>query len=685
MINFSLITNNMSKYLMILTGLFLCSGACLNAQALYNKGAVYVGATNGSASLYIKGNLKVIGNDVRIGHAGTTVLTGHFINDVTAGNVFTSRGGTFKFKGSDTQLISGSADKANCYIKFPDQVVIQNQQPDSLRSTVRIDPNMGATMKNIDFQKGRLVLDSKTVDADHTAIAHLLAETGGTINYKPKASGTGENEGVVQVNLSLGNNYAGGQMVGFSPPFEKMYADYFLFNFLADPKQNDGIFNGSKDFWIKDPKTPLPAGRGYVLGQGLVPWNGTYPANPYYAATLDPQYGGARQQDAIRDTFVFARRFAPASLKQYVTVADGYTGEKLNTSDVTVTLTGNDKYVYLGNPYTVPLDLSELAGPSVLSDGTWGTAAPTISKGYHILSEGEGHYLPNTEFSFTPTFLLVQGVGGTASNYYVAPMQMFVVHWSAATTGTFKIPASKRTHGTKSFLRSDDTPQVIDELLIETKDGMTGGYDRLCVVFRNSATLASSDMFDAPKLFNRTGGVNQIYTRSSDNKELTTTIIPPSTRKLTMYFEPSRQTQEVTLKADRISSISSVGNIVLEDMLTGKLLDLKRSSIYRFVSSPDDRIDRFVLHFDDGTVGTDDVLTSSILRAKYEAGLVWVYGVKENQIGCTASVYDMLGNLLYQQTVTEAPSFRIDKILSKGIYMIRLSGDGTPVAKFAVR
>jgi hypothetical protein len=668
-------------------GLFLIPYFHQNAKGFYNKGIIYVGTSATGTSLYIQGDLTITESG-SISHAGKTVLTGDFVNNVTSGNVFTTRSGTFEFKGSNSQRIYGTADKAANFIKFPEMVIINNQAANAQNSTVRIDPDMGATMKNLTFTRGRLVLDSKTGNGYTTNIAHLLAETGGTITYKHNQTNLYD-EGIVQVNLSLGENYKTGRMVGFSPPFKNIYADYFFFNFLAQPDKN-GFFIGTKDFWIKNPKTRLPAGRGYVLGQGLVPWgnNATYPADPYYLETRDPQYSSALPSDAIRDTFVFARKFAPPTLKTFVEAAalsDRYTGEELNTSDVHVSLAaGEDSYVYLGNPYTTPLDLSELANTSNLG-AEWGTSINLAGKRYYILSEGKGNYLPNKEFEFTVNSLVAQASGATAPTpYHVAPMQMFAVERTVnAGAATFIIPASKRTHGNKSFLRSD-TPQVTDELLIETKDGMTGGYDRLCLVFRNNATLASTDMFDAPKLFNRTGGVNQIYTLSSDNKELTTNVIPSATKKLVMYFEPARQAQEVILKADRLNSITSVGNIVLEDVQTGKLVDLKKSPTYRFISSYNDKTDRFVLHFDDGTVGLDLLPSASILRASYETNAVWVYGVRDNQIGSTAFIYDLLGNLLHQQTVTEVPFFRIDRTLEKGIYIIRLSGEAS-VARFAVK
>ena len=88
----------------------------------------------------------------------------------------------------------------------------------------------------------------------------------------------------------------------------------------------------------------------------------------------------------------------------------------------------------------------------------------------------------------------------------LSPMQAFIVHKTTTGTSTLKIPASKRVFRdagrNTSFWRRAPEPRV-DELLIETKDLLTGGFDRLCVVFRKNASRTADDTYDALKLFNR--------------------------------------------------------------------------------------------------------------------------------------------------------------------------------------
>ncbi|MDR1258220.1 MAG: T9SS type A sorting domain-containing protein [Tannerellaceae bacterium] len=673
----------MNKVLFILSGLFICSVACLDAQVIRNAGKLHIGGNpSTTTALYIDGGIRMTGSG-DIAHEGKTVLIGDFINDVTANTVFSTRNGTFEFRGRDAQKIHGSANKTTNYITFPNRVIVNNQHSDYRNTTVTVDYAMGITVRDLTFTRGRMVLDSRssTLGGQRiTDIAHLNAEQGGAIAYKHNQTNATD-EGIVQVNLSLGDNWNQnpGRIVGFSSPFKKLYADYFLFNFLAEPDTIPGFGSRSGDLWIKDPKTELPAGRGYFMGQGLVPWN-----DSYYQETLSPAYYSAQRNDAVKDTFVFARRFAPASLSSFVNAAYGanaYIGEELNTSDVSVSIAKGLNF--LGNPFLAPIKVSDLFASTIPSG--WGITAADIEPRAWTLSTGYAGYLPDRTFYFGFNYLVAQQVGATAGDT-IAPMQMFVISKTSNGNANFIIPQSKRIHANAHFLRSETAPEpVVDELLIETRDGLTGDFDRLCIVFRYDASLAATDRYDAPKLFNRTGGVNQAYTRSSDNKSLTTNVIPPSEDKLVMYFEPSRQPQEVTLRASRLNSITAVPNVVMEDRQTGFIADLKQMPVYRFQSSPSDRTDRFVLYFGLNAPTGLDRVNPQAFHVNYESDGIGIYGIDDRWMGHSVLVYDMLGQLVARHTITQAPFMRIEESLSRGIYLLKIAGVNTAASKFLVK
>ncbi|MDR1402072.1 MAG: hypothetical protein LBJ60_00025 [Tannerellaceae bacterium] len=659
----------MKKYqLTVLFFTLLFHASLLQAQVMYNAGKMYVGGTaseNGTSALYIQGDLKV-GKDSQIAHKGKTVLTGDFINDVNTGNVFSSCDGIFEFKGNASQQIKGTADRSSHYIKFPDQVIINMLTDDYAKSTVVIDTCMGISIKNLKFKKGRMVVDSKAVpgSGSRTQAAHLWVDPSGTIEYRHSEEAASAEHGFVQVNLDLGNNHTRGGLAGFASPYKKLYADYFFYNFLSAPKTSK-LLEGARDgLWIRNPLTALNPGVGYILGQALVPYANT----TYYNSALDPQWKGAKFEDVIKEKYQFGRMLAPASFTQFNKNADRYTGEELNVSDVIVPLTAD--YNYLGNPFTVPLDLSSyLANPQASDFGTF--SAGEMENKVYLLSEGSRSTYTGGKFSFTASFQHMSEVGGTyEGSPLIAPMQMFVVKKETDTSANFKIPLSKRSHGATSMLRSAQQ-EAVDELLIETRDNITGGYDRLCVVFRNDATLKADHLYDAEKLFNKTGGVNQIYTSSSNNKKLITNVVKPDTKQLTMYLVPSDQQQEITLKAKRINSLESITSVILEDHKTGKLTDLMRTS-YTFLSSPSDKTDRFTLHFNSSLVSIDDMKTTP-LSAYYSFGQVIVQGLTDHTLYKEAMIYNMQGQLLHKQTVTAIDPLLIRKTLDEGVYLISVA------------
>ncbi len=685
----------MKKLYSLFTALLLSSSLFSQQTVLYNKGFLYVEGDiedDSPASLFIKGDI-CVEDDSKIHQQGKTVLTGDFVNNVTSGNVFIPSDGKLEFKGISAQKITGNADKANNYIDFPDYVVINNQtSADPDKVSVTIDPLAGATMKNLELKRGRLIIDSKTDGVNESHIAHLMIEQDGSISYNRSTSLARQDEGVIQVNLALGDNYTKKALVGFTPPFEKIYADYFFFNFLTRPT-NKGLF-GDKGMFIIDPTTPLYAGQGYIIGQGIVP-----DGDEYYEKTLNSNWEGAEYDDRAKEMFSFARRFAPESLTQFIdaqNVLDRFTGEALNIKDVPVEL--EKGFNYIGNPFTVPIDMEGFVN-NVDTQDDWGITRGTRSDSelkncFYVLSQGTGSYNSTdvySPFRFNVSYLLGQGIGSTInheggeSSYLITPMQMLAIIKNSDGNKTMNIPASSRTHGKATYLRKSSSYSITDELLIETKDMKTEGYDRLCIVFRDDATLASNDVYDGVKLFNKSGGVNQIYTLSSDNKTMTTNVISPGTQSLTMYFEPSKKEQNVSFNVYRTNSLRSISSVILEDKKNGQKTDLLINPTYEFISSPLDKTERFVLHFFETPTSIDELTGNVALNSFYNKGIINVSGLTDKDLGGSISIVSTQGYTIHQQEISEISQFQITKALVPGTYIIKLEGNYPRTCKLLTR
>lgn len=648
-----------------------------NAQVSISQSSNFAEST-----LYIGGDLVASGDKATIQLSGKLDITGHLLNNVSAGNFFSfSDEGLVRFCGSEEQRISGTADKTLHYIAFP-SLRIENSQ------AVYIDPGMGIEVNGLELQRGRLILGSKVGDEDSRYVesAHLLVKEGGSVSYNRDAE-LKEEKGIVQVELALGDNYQHRRLVGFSSPFKRIYADYFMYNFLSKPSPS-GLF-GDTGSLITNIMTAMNAGEGYLVGQGIIE------DEEHYGNMINPDWSGAEYSDRATENFRFNREFMPESFSQYNTKEDRFEGEAINIEDVYVSLS-RQGFNYLGNPFTTPLDMSSFLKETSVPD-EWGVTRSASADGgdfrnsFYVISGGEGEYdTSSRRFTFTVSYLLGQEVGGTlsydgSSSYQIAPMQLFVVGKNGNTASEFIIPASARSHGPASFFKSPVAP-AIDEIMIEIIDRDTKGYDRLCIVFREEASLLANDRYDAVKIFNLSGGVSQIYTRSSNNKKMTANVVPASIRSLDLYLSPSDKKREVSLSAYRLSGLETIETVLLEDKFTNEIINLREVQEYRFTTSPGDMESRFVLHFADDS--STEILppADQIPFVAYSfSNRIYIKGVKESDLQGRIIVTDMQGRMLYNDLLTEYPEIAIDKYFERGVYIVRLAGVRDKAAKVIVK
>lgn len=649
-------------------------------DALYIAGNLSVGkdTLSKNATLFVRGNIIVNEDKVAVFQAGITTLTGDFVNDITNGNVFQEGDtGLVEFEGSATQRIRGSADKSLYYINFPN---LRVNNP----ASVQIVPEMGIEVGTLFLNRGRLTLQSEVTDSlsRQVEMAHLLVRPDAEVIYN-RSTESAEEKGIIEVELALGDNYLNKRLVGFSPPFKRIYSDYFTFNYLSKPSPS-GLFGDSGSL-ITSLSYPMNAGEGYLLGQGFIE------DEEYYANHLGGQWSESDYEDRYTDKFSFARDFMPYSFGQYNTAEDRFSGEEINTTDVSILLT-RQGFNYVGNPYTTPIDLSTFVEETNEIDA-WGVTraadgAGELRNSFYVVSGGTGSYNETTKkYSLTVSYLLGQAVGGTLNkeeypSFLIAPMQMFIVGKNENGESNLKIPASARSHGHAPFLRS--TPAYTDELLIESVDEDTKGYDRLCVVFRESASLESNDRYDATKFFNYSGGVSQIYTRSADGKSMTTNVIPSSARSLELYLQPSDKTREVTLSAYRLYSLLSVSEVWLEDKYRNTWTNLRETPSYTFESAPTDEPDRFVLHFEKQEVGIENPEESSI-RAFYHAGKIYLRGLTEQDMNSLVTVTDIQGRGYLRDIIRHTTDTAIECNLPRGIYIINIKGKRNYFSKTIVQ
>ncbi|GAB6012534.1 T9SS type A sorting domain-containing protein [Viscerimonas tarda] len=655
-----------------------------------NKGTMYVGTTaSGSQpALHIYGSLAVDSVSA-ISLPGQIGLTGNFISNVSAGNVFTDgNNGTVNFTGNSVQYIEGSSGKNVGYINFPNISVtnitpVLNEQKDT--AAVIILPHMAVSAKSIYLNQGRLILESDTLDATSSQTAHLLIQNSVYTNSAPANK---HEKGLVQVNLAAGNHYMSGKLIGFTPPFKKIYSDYFFYNFLSRPT-NKGLF-GDSNTLITNPQKAMTGGLGYIVGLGIIDAN-----DPYYVTQWDSTRTGVNISDRITGKLSFSRAFAPDSFTQFVNndaaITDQFSGEEIYTQDVEVQL--EQGWNYLGNPFTAPLDMATFLDENRLLYGNdWGIIrgdqqTDDVQTKYYVLSQGQGKYDPMNlrfPFTFSVSYLVAQKTGSTVTleqgltSTFIAPMQLFVVKKNTQGSLLMKIPASQRKHGNVNYLRK--SPAVENELLIETKDDASGGYDRLCIVFRENTQKTDSEKYNALKIFNNSGGVNQIYTLSENSSAMTTNVLPFTTKSIRVYLNPASAKQDIILRAYRLASLADVKTVILEDTQTGIKTNLLATPEYRFTSYPGDRNARFILHFSDAANSLENVRNTEI-GIFYHNKTLNITGLSSEDSGCDVSVLDIQGRLLLWHKIEMVPDTNIPALLESGAYIVKLTGNGRSLIK----
>ena len=674
------------KKSMLLPASFLCAFGVFAQTSdvrLTNVGQMYV-ASNGDAntSLYVPASVRMLGDKVDIIQNGRTALGGDFVNDVTDGNIFDNIStGWYFFCGNAAQMINGSALKQTNYINFPNVETFN-------KYSVSLDALMGMNVKELKLSEGKFVLKSKQDSEVLTSsqLAHLLVKDG--VSYT-RGAVTPEQNGVVEVELYLGDE-RDKRFFGWTSPYKKTYSDYLFYNFLLEPT-HESLFGDLREA-ITNAEYSLLPGRGYLIGQNV------YSGNVKQEWPEDP-WKESLYEDRFTDMLTFNRYSFKDILQKTIAVAsylpDSYSMEELNTEDITMRLSKRG-YHFLGNPYTCPLDMTNFVREDNSKNNPWGVTrgdngTEDVYNMFWVISQGNAYNVneENRRFSINATYLVGQEVGSTYAPYpdanglQIAPMQLFIVYANKELDLT--IPASERKHGNMPFLRNA-TPVIDNELLLEVTDSQTQGFDRACVVFRPGASLAATDSYDAAKLFNRSGGVNQIWLPTGNTPadgNLSVSVVPYETSSLEVAWQPSTTPQECTMTAYRQETLTVPERVRLEDRQTGVITDLYANSSYTFQSSPTDRSDRFVLHFKSVLTDIDNMVESALSCYYNEAGReIIIKGVEETDALSSMTVYDTQGRKISHSLVGNGI---IPFATTEGVYIVKITGNRMLNAKIIIR
>ncbi|NDW18867.1 T9SS C-terminal target domain-containing protein [Dysgonomonas sp. 216] len=713
-----------------------------STPVFYNEGKICVSGTDTTkTSLFIYGGLVAGTNEqnayktCNILHINSKiVLAGDFHNNVKEGTVFSrpaiyDQEGVFEFKSTLTQTIKTDGSTFNTipskeylYIDFPHVRIANNKH-------VNVMPEIGMKTKNVYLNEGWLILQARRTNASdfvettdplrldtllnaRSNMAHLFVN--GEVTYYNWSDADINKRGFIEVNIALDEHKTAFEyksLVAFGSPYSSIMADYFMYNFLVAP--SDKGFLGDSGKTIIDPQYKLEAGRGHALGVDLRGSNG---ANYQDRSGL---YPGIDFNHRAKDMYTFNRfRYAndPLRNKNQIFGTDqttaAYQMEKLNTGNIKVSL--KQGFNYLANPYTSPLDVSEL----LLLDGAadWGVISydeglsddvrEIINRVWVLNGDASARAISETSktVNFNYKYYIAKSVGGTYldedGRVTIAPLQMFVVY--AIQPCEITIPASKRTMGNSFFIRSGNKRQ--DDFVFEVLDAATKTSDRVSLVVRSAEDIENDDECENVALLKGGSNNGNSSVRSSVEEPVQTPssqlfVKDEETGKLLsvkflaiepvistpLYLKPSSVYQNIYIRGLRINSMTNVREIWIEDKLSGDKRQLTDKSVYKTSTNPDDPSDRFVLHFHTrGGQGVDDEELQSDLTAFYADGRLKIKGLTVADYGSDIRVYDIGGRQIKADTV-DSEEESLDIELNRGAYILSVKGRRVFNVKFVVK
>ena len=603
-----------------------------------------------SGTMRVEGGMHVVDGAV-ITQNGLTILTGDFIHDASS-NVFTTDysgtvTGVVEFRGDTVQTVTtknpaytplnggsttGKMDRKTMYLKFPDfKINLQNTGKDG-KSRVIITPSMGVSVNKLLFAKGNLRLKSDENGDDQDA--SLLVN-------KPVDSYTGgymeiERNVVYNRGKVVGDNSF--KYFGFSAPLANMYLDYFTDHWVFDQRLNNGA--GGYDIRRYQKFDP---GIGYFVI--VREQSNTIVTNP-----TDYIRDGLQIQNTY---FLFNRTFYADfwtwNWSALVPASDNPAPQEvLNTGDVSIPgglKTGDN---YLGNPYTCALDAAALFT-------FWGNS---IEPSMWIWSGQGGNWL-----IITPDISTMDG-----DQKIVPSQQMFVVE-GVNNVPAFTIPASARTHNAHRFLRSDgDSPH--NELLIEVQDWELDNFTRMAIGLRSWGKLSGDDESDARWLKNEDTNVPQIYAVAPDDT-LSINSLPEDTRSTDFDFVPAQiaGSRKYIMRISRQESLTTP-MAVLIDKKENKEINLFENDTYEFFADKDDNTQRFTIRFAPEDIN-DIKDIKDIKDIICQKQTLYITNNLESDIRKPVDVYNISGQLVYRNEITQAGTNTYELNLAEGVYIVR--------------
>ena len=488
-----------------------------------------------------------------------------------------------------------------------------------------------AEFHNLTIENGNTVtVSSQNNSVDGILLCNGTLYPGGNIILRSTASGTalidGEGTGQVSGNIKM----------------ERYLPDGFGYRYISSPFQSTqaGAFEDDTDL-----TTGLPLIYRYDESRSSSGW--VYFSNP--TALLNPFQGYAVNLGV-----------------QGVPVTIRLTGIPGNGS-CSVTLYNHNNPVtkgfsLAGNPYPSPIDWDSPSGWSRTN-----------------IDDAVYYFNPSSTDQYGGTYsTYMDGVSsnGTATNI-IPSMQGFFVHVSDGAwpvEGSMTINNDARlTDQTHPFAKSGYKEERSLIRIAAMYSDNEKSSDPFVIYYNDKATANFDGQADALKFFNTDPAIPNFYVFGNDNRGLSINGLPNNGDTLCSLRLglKTEKDGEIIIKAKDISGIYSNMIINLSDNETGINTDLTGNNEYKVRLPRGDYQNRFFLNFSQVVTDVPETLPyDNLFKAWSSKGILMTDIDPDEKFPAMLKIYDLRGQLMHAEKVTDGGYHEYAPGLNKGIYIV---------------
>jgi len=438
---------------------------------------------------------------------------------------------------------------------------------------------------------------------------------------------------------------------------------------------------GSMGITVKSDAT----GTGSFLDQnstnGNVTFNGTQTVERYISGETKYHIFSSPVQTATFGS-IFASNQMNIWVREFIETSNAYVNRIFNES------------AEQGKGYTIYLD--GIASTTATFSGTLGTGSIAIGgnlTGIDITGPGNGWNMAGNPYpsaiswnAITKSNLLASvyawnasggnwysynGTAGTLTDGVIPSGQGFFVQVTGSSP-TLTFTNACRVHGGSTLYYKSASIQNL--LTIGVTTSMNLYYDKVYIYFDPGATNGFDPMFDAYK-FRGEAEAPEIFTTGDPILSIDVRRSIEDSPVIPLGFKAG-SAAEYTFSAEGMESFSSGTPIILEDKMTGAMINLRQNSSYAFHSVKGEFFDRFNVRF--STVGVEETLPSEI--QVYSIDKTIYLSIPHPAVG-TVKVYNLVGQYMAGSPLLSQKLLKIPVEGVSGIYVVSVLIDNTLISK----